>query len=61
MTALQLDPGDRLHGGAWAIPAPWCYRLQVGHTYNVEIHGRPALVRIRALRTRYAIADEVKA
>lgn len=60
MTAYQLDPGDRLIGGAWAIPRPWCERLTVGHTYNVEIDGHPAVVRIRAVRTHYAIADEVR-
>jgi len=60
MTAYQLDPDDRLNGGAWAIPTPWCNRLQVGHTYNVEIDDRPAVVRVRAVRRRYAIADEVR-
>lgn len=61
MTAYQLDASDRLQGGGWAIPAPWCQRLEVGHTYNVEIAGRPAVVRVRAVRKHYAVADEVRA
>ena len=60
MTAYQLDPADRLQGGAWAIPAPWCYRLTVGRTYNIEIAGRVALVKITTVRTHYAIAHEVQ-
>lgn len=60
MTAYQLDAGDRLAWGGWAIPTPWCTRLVVGHTYNVEIDGRPAVVRIRAVRPKYAVADEVR-
>lgn len=60
MTAYQLDASDRLAWGGWAIPTPWCTRLVVGHTYNVEIDGRPAVVRVRAVRPKYAVADEVK-
>ncbi len=61
MTALQLDASDRLAFGGSAIPAPWSARLVVGHTYNVEIAGRPAVVRVRAVRKHYAVADEVRA
>ena len=60
MTAYQLDASDRLAFGGWAIPAPWSTRLVVGHTYNVEINGRPAVVRVRVVRPKYAVADEVR-
>lgn len=60
MTAYQLDLADRLQTGGWAIPAPWCTRLVVGKTYNIEIAGRIALVKVTAVRAHYAIAHEVR-
>jgi hypothetical protein len=60
VTAYQLDPGDQVAWGGWAIPQPWCNRLVPGQTVTVEIHGRPVVVRIRVVRPKYAIADEVR-
>ena len=61
MTAYQLNPDDRLAFGGWAIPHPWAARLQQGQTIYVEIGGRLAPVKVTAVRTRYAIAHEVRA
>ena len=58
-TASPLGGGSQADGGGvWRRNRST--RLVVGHTYNVEINGRPAVVRIRAVRSKYAIADEVR-
>lgn len=60
MTAYQLDPGDQVAWGGWAIPQPWCAHLVPGQTVTVEIHGRATEVLVRVVRPEYAIADEVR-
>ena len=60
MTAYQLDLSDRLSWGGWVIPQPWAAQLEPGQIIDVEINGRPARARVRAVRPKYAVADEVK-
>lgn len=60
MTAYQLDPGDLLSWGGWVIPQPWADQLVPDQIVDVEINGRPARARVRVVRDKYAIADEVR-
>ena len=61
MTAYQLDLSDCLSWGGWVIPQPWADQLVPGQIVDVEINGRPARARVRVVRAKYAVADEVRA
>ncbi len=57
-TAFELGPDDQLPDGALVIPWPG---LRVGDRVLVEQGNHRRTARIRAVRPRYAIADEVRA